>query len=140
VCVLCVVLSGIETHSMKIITPGAAEGKDDFWNGENTMDQAKEHLEFLHEFHPEVAACDIYDNSSGHGCMAKDALNIDKLNISPGMNRKTDVLIRDGYYTIDETKIVQNLFFEIGDTLRVVIKIGAALKKVIIASYLFITF
>lgn len=124
---------------MKIITPGAADGKDAFWNGENTMDQAQAHLEFLHEFHPEVAACDTYDNSSGHGCMAKDALNIDKLNISPGMNRKTDVLIRDGYYTIDGTKIVQNFFFKVGDTLRVSIKMGGALKKVIIACNLFIT-
>ena len=117
---------------MKIITPGAADGKDDYWNGENTMAQAKEHLEFLHEFHPEVAACDIYDNSSGHSCMAKDALNIDKLNMSPGMNRKTDVIIRDGYYMDNGTKITQHFFFKVGDTLRVAIKMGAALKKVIV--------
>ena len=95
------------------------------------MNQAQEHLEYLHKHHPEVAACDIFDNSAGHGCMAKDALNIDKLNISPGMNRKTDVIIRDGYYIVNGTKIVHNLFFKVGDILKVAIKMGAALKKVI---------
>ena len=40
------------------------------------------------------AAIDIYDNSSGHNCMAKDALNVDKLNI--GVGGKNKVTIRDG--------------------------------------------
>ncbi len=131
------VVSGIDTYSMKIITPGAAEGKDKYWNGEDVMKQAQEHLEGLLKFHPEVAACDIYDNSSGHGCMAKDALNIDKLNISPGMNRKTDVIIRDGFYTVQGALKVQSFFFRVGDTLKVTIKMGAVLKKVIYMSNYF---
>ena len=45
------------------------------------------------------AALDIYDNSSGHNCMAIDALNSEKLNI--GVGGKKQVIIRQGYYVKD---------------------------------------
>ncbi len=45
------------------------------------------------------AALDIYDNSSGHNCMAIDALNSEKLNI--GVGGKNQVIIRQGYYVKD---------------------------------------
>jgi len=45
---------------------------------------------------PDKDALDIYDNSSGHNCMAKDALSVSKLNI--GIGGKNPVTTRDGYY------------------------------------------
>ena len=62
--------------------------KDPWWDGEQTQEQAKRHLlevdAWIAETGGNKAALDIYDNSSGHNFMAKDALNIEKLNIGVG--------------------------------------------------------
>ena len=58
---------------------------------------------------------DIYDNSSGHNCMEKDALNIEKLNF--GVGGKIKVIIRPGHYMKDGALVQQSMYFEAGDTL-----------------------
>ena len=73
------------------------------------------------------AALDIYDNSSGHNCMAKDALNSDKLNI--GVGGKNKVIIRPGHYTKDGALVHQSMYFEAGDTLHVEVKRGTKINK-----------
>jgi hypothetical protein len=56
--------------------------------GPNTQDQARRHLlevdAWIATTGRNYANLDIYDNSSGHNCMAIDALNSEKLNIGVG--------------------------------------------------------
>jgi hypothetical protein len=126
------VFIGIDFISLKMITPGAAPGKDDYWGGADTMKQAKEHLEGLHEHYPDWVTTDVYDNSTGHNCMAPDALVVDKLNLNPGYCRKEELVIRDGYYCREcspDEVIKQDMRFQPGDTLHVTVQKGAKLTK-----------
>jgi hypothetical protein len=61
------------------------------------------HLREFDIIFPDKDALDIYDNSSGHNCMARDALNVSKLNL--GVGRKNPVIIRNGYYLQDGQKV-----------------------------------
>jgi hypothetical protein len=68
----------------KFVT-AVSQCKDPWWDGEQTQDQAKRHLlevdAWIATTGRNYAALDIYDNSSGHNCMAIDALNSEKLSI-----------------------------------------------------------
>jgi hypothetical protein len=115
-----------------MITPGAAAGKDAWWNGENTMKQAMEHLEAMCRRFPDVVTCDVYDNSTGHGCMAKDALSTDKINLKPGYARKGQFCCRPGYHKDHATgaRTYQSMKFKAGDILAIDIKKDAKLSNV----------
>ena len=52
--------------------------------------------------------------------MAKDALNVDKLNI--GVGGKNKVTIRDGYYLDNGIRVKQSMYFKAGDTLHMEVK------------------
>lgn len=72
--------------SKRVIEPGKGK-KDAWWGGEDTMKQALAHLEEALELqrikgYP-IRLYDVYDNSSGHNCMAADALNAGELNLLP---------------------------------------------------------
>ena len=114
--------------SMKFIEPGTGAGKDDYWKGPDTQEQAKRHIaEFETRFDPKTHTCvDIYDNSSGHDCKAVDALNVAAMNILPG--GKNYYIMRDGFYYINSEIIQQSMHFKIGDILRVPVHIGSALS------------
>jgi hypothetical protein len=88
---------GLWTESLKVIGPW--KNKDDWWDGDQTQMQAAEHLlEFDRRFNTGggvVAVCvDVYDNSSGHNCKAKDGLDVGKLNLGPGGAADKALIIR----------------------------------------------
>jgi hypothetical protein len=127
---------GIFWKSQKMIQPGAAEAKDKFWGGDDTMKQALEHLEEVREMNKLYVANDVYDNSNCHNCMAKDALLVDKLNKGAGHCRKHALNIRDGYYMKDDERVAQSMFFCCDDILNIDINKDAKLAKVLLlASY-----
>ena len=114
VAAFCCANIGLWTGSMKLITPGM--NRDAWWDGEQTQEQAKAHLLEFDIMFPDKDALDIYDNSSGHNCMAKDALSVSKLNI--GIGGKNAVNIRNGYYLQDGNEVQQSMFFKVGDFLH----------------------
>ena len=63
--------------------------------------------------------------------MAKDALNIEKLNI--GVCGKNKVIIRPGHYMKDGALVQQSMYFGAGKTLYVEVKRGTAINKAGIA-------
>jgi len=115
--------------NISFITPG--KDKDPWWDGEQSQEQAKKHLLEVDAWSTETggnkAALDIYDNSSGHNCMAIDELNSDKLNI--GVGGKNRVIIRPGHYMKDGALVQQSMYFEAGDTLHVEVKRGTKINK-----------
>lgn len=91
---------------MRIVKPGVGENKDAYWNGENTMEQCKVHLAstFDKYKHDIIDIADVYDNSSNHGCLPKDALVVNgKINKYCGYCRKDPLLIREGWYNVAKT-------------------------------------
>ena len=80
--------TGIDQHSIKYITFGTGPGKDNYWGGADTMKQAQKHLEGLHIKDKLIVTTDVFDNSTGHNCLAPDALEVDKLNLGPGYSRR----------------------------------------------------
>ena len=119
--------------SLTFITTG--KDKDPWWDGEQTKEQAKRHLlevdAWIAETGGNKAALDIYDNSSGHNCMARDALNSEKLNIGVGCKNK--VIIRPGNFVKDGALVQQSMYFKAGDTLYVEVKRGTTINKAGIA-------
>jgi hypothetical protein len=121
---------GLWTESMKIIEPGIADNKDDYWGREDTQAQAAEHLlEFDRRFNPvagqPVVVClDVYDNSSGHNCRAIDGLEVSKMNLNPGGAAKVVLVMRNGSYLCAErgVNIEQPMFFQLGDTVHVAVQ------------------
>jgi hypothetical protein len=84
---------GMCTESMKIITPGSQEGKDRYWNSEDVLNQARNHLHHGLQKHPNDDFVLIYDNSTSHNCDCKNALKVSKLNKFPGHCRKDKVRV-----------------------------------------------
>jgi hypothetical protein len=112
---------GLWKTSMQFINPG--KNKDGWWDGEATQKQAGIHLL---EFDLECPGCrcaDVYDNSSGHNCRATDALDVEKMN--KGVGGKNEMTMRDTTYRCAEGEdLRQSMFFEVGDVLRVPVKMG----------------
>lgn len=99
------------------------EGKDDYWDGEDLMKQVPIHLQAFFDRHKHTAdAIDIYDNSSGHGCLPCNALVVTgKVNKFCGFARKNPLRIRDTYYIKandpNQQPIEQSFYFCVGDTI-----------------------
>ncbi|KAJ1428593.1 hypothetical protein B484DRAFT_393894 [Ochromonadaceae sp. CCMP2298] len=107
---------GMWKGSLQFINPG--KNKDGWWDGEDTQRQAAVHLL---EFDVLFAGCicvDVYDNFSGHNCLAKDALLVEKLNKDSGGAGKTLLVMRDGSYLQDGSLVLQSFFLKAGDTLH----------------------
>jgi transposase len=104
---------GLWTESKRIIEPGIAENKDDYWGGEDTFAQAGDHLlEFDRRYHNSEVCVDVYDNSSGHNCKAKDGLDVGKMNVNPGGAAKEALIIHNGTYLgADGAYVEQPMFF-----------------------------
>jgi hypothetical protein len=110
-------ITGMFQLSKRVIKPGAKEGKDNYWNGEDTMKQAAVHLG---ELPLNVQTVDVYDNSTGHGCMPADGLDIAKINRGVGYARKKPLNIRKGFYKNEAgEKVQQSMVFEESDVLLV---------------------
>jgi hypothetical protein len=128
VAAFCCAEIGVWKDSMRMITPGAAESKDDWWNGEDTQKQAKDHLEEFDARFPGCRSIDVYDNSTGHNCKAVDSLDINEttLNLRPGGKNRLNM--RNGYYIgVDGVEVSQPMHFVAGETLRMQIKVGRQL-------------
>jgi len=78
---------------------------------------------------PVVVCVDVYDNSSGHNCKAKDGLDVGKLNLSPGGAAKEALVIRDGTYLCPlRGRVSQPMFFSVGEVLLVEVKTGQKIR------------
>lgn len=118
---------------MEIITPGTKEGKDDYWDIEDTMAQAERHLKAMYDLHDgrgePVQVVDIYDNSTNHGGLPKNALVVrDKINKFCGYARKVPLEIKDGWFMSDAVKVDQSMRFKVGDIILDPIKNGKVVK------------
>ncbi|KZS92070.1 hypothetical protein SISNIDRAFT_442933 [Sistotremastrum niveocremeum HHB9708] len=71
-------------YARKVIMPGNKESDDDYWNMDQMIDQMKTVLRMFDKLHPNKQAVFIFDNSSAHNSLAKDALTVTKMNIGPG--------------------------------------------------------
>jgi hypothetical protein len=114
---------GVWRESLRTINPG--ENKDGWWVGDDTQAQATAHLLEFDLLFPGCVCVDIYDNSSGHDCRAKDALDISKLNLGVGGDGKEVLMMRGGLY-LDSSGAPQqqSFFFAAGDVLHVPVKAG----------------
>jgi hypothetical protein len=100
---------GLWRESLQFINPG--KNKDGWWDGEDTQAQAQVHLDEFDRARPGCICCDIYDNSSGHNCKAKDGLDVSALNL--GVGGKNKFIMRNGAHLGEE----QSMFFCVGDKL-----------------------
>ena len=67
----------------RVVTyPG--KGHDKWWDGEQLLKQTKEAIEIFNYLFPNCIGLWIFDCSSAHEAFAKDALNINKMNVKPG--------------------------------------------------------
>jgi hypothetical protein len=107
---------GICRDSLKMIDVG--KEYDGYWTNTHVLQQIPIHLAAHDRDFPGTVARDTYDNSSGHGCFAKDALRVEKMNIYPGGPTKKDEW-RQGWYMNGNEKINQNMYFKPGDILLV---------------------
>ena len=76
---------------------------------------------FLEEFDrtlPGVSCLTIYDNSSNHGCDAKDALRCPKDGFNRNAGGKNPPCMRGGFYhSIDCSIVQQSMYFKNGDVI-----------------------
>ena len=73
----------IPTEARKYLKPGKNE--DGWWTAEHLLDQVLNYAIPIFEIiHPNSIAIFAFDNSTNHGAMAKDALNVSKMNVNPG--------------------------------------------------------
>lgn len=74
--------------------------KDGYFNGKMFLQQIRVRLDnvLLPRYGTHHGHVDCFDNSSGHGFFADDALLVSKLNKLPGWCREEPALIRDGWF------------------------------------------
>jgi transposase len=74
--------------------------KDGYFNGKMFLEQIRVRLNnvLLPRYSTHHGHVDCFDNSSGHGFFADDALLVSKLNKLPGWCREEPALIRDGWF------------------------------------------
>jgi hypothetical protein len=81
---------GLWRDSLQFINPG--KNKDGWWDGEATQRQAAIHLMEFDRERPGCRCADVFDNSSGHNCRARDALDVEKMN--KGVGGKNEIIMR----------------------------------------------
>jgi hypothetical protein len=70
------------TDSTKIIYPG--KNHDAWWDLPQLMDQMKHAIDIFEHLHPDKVAIWLFDCSSAHEGLAKDALNVNNMGVRPG--------------------------------------------------------
>ncbi|KAJ8462477.1 hypothetical protein ONZ51_g10884 [Trametes cubensis] len=72
------------TDSRVTIYPSSRKSGDDYWNMEQMIEQLQNTIPIAHRLYPNAVIHWIFDNSSCHGSLAKDALTATKMNVNPG--------------------------------------------------------
>jgi len=70
------------TDLTKIIDPG--KNHDAWWDLLLLMDQMKHTINIFEYLHPNKVAIWLFDCSSAHEALAKDALNVNNMGVRPG--------------------------------------------------------
>ena len=70
------------TDSTKIIYPG--KNHNAWWDLPQLMDQMKHAIDIFEHLHPDKVAIWLFDCSSAHEGLAKDALNVNNMGVRPG--------------------------------------------------------
>lgn len=110
---------GIWPGSIAMMVPG--KNNDGYWNSELMYKQAKLHLDEFEDTFPDFDCVVVYDNSTGHNCQPKEALDIAKLNKFPG--GKNIKVMRKGRFIRKNIAVSQSMYFKVGDILYCSIKI-----------------
>ena len=73
----------IPIEARKYLRPGKNE--EGWWTAAHLLDQVSNFaIPIFETVHPNAVAVFAFDNSTNHGAMAKDALNVAKMNVGPG--------------------------------------------------------
>ncbi|KAJ7495705.1 hypothetical protein B0H11DRAFT_1716700 [Mycena galericulata] len=72
------------TDSTTIIYPDNKAGGDAYWNLEQMIAQLVKAIRIARYLFPTAVIHWVFDNSSAHGSLAKDALTATKMNVNPG--------------------------------------------------------
>jgi hypothetical protein len=86
-------------------------------------------LEFKSLFGDSKKCLNIYDWSSGHSCLPKDALHISKINRGPGCNRKEKLIIRNNWFIRTGNLNAQSMHFQSNDVLYINIAKGTKMSS-----------
>ncbi|KAJ7489777.1 hypothetical protein B0H11DRAFT_1720118 [Mycena galericulata] len=72
------------TKSTTVIYPDNKPGGDAFWNMEQMIAQLAKAILIARRMFPNAIIHWVFDNSSAHGSLAKNALTVTKMNVNPG--------------------------------------------------------
>ncbi|KAJ7337389.1 hypothetical protein DFH08DRAFT_1014352 [Mycena albidolilacea] len=72
------------TDSTTVIYPDNKPGGDAYWNMEQMIAQLIKAILIARRMFPKAIIHWVFDNSSAHGSLAKDALTASKMNVNPG--------------------------------------------------------
>jgi hypothetical protein len=73
----------VPIEARKYLKPGKNE--DGWWTAQHLLDQVINFaIPIFETMHPNAIAIFAFDNSTNHGAMADDALNVSKMNVNPG--------------------------------------------------------
>ncbi|KAG8909932.1 hypothetical protein FRC01_006638 [Tulasnella sp. 417] len=70
-------------HARIVICPTSKATGDSYWNMEQMTAQLKTVLQMLKALYPNKKYVFIFDNSSAHNSLARDALTVTKMNVNP---------------------------------------------------------
>ena len=89
------------------ITPG--KNDDGWWTAEHLSMQFKaKAIPMFNYLHPDCVAVFLFDNSTNHGALANDALNVNKMNLGIGGKQAQ---LRAGWFLQDDVRIVHEMVF-----------------------------
>ncbi|KAF7342874.1 DDE family endonuclease [Mycena sanguinolenta] len=72
------------TDSTTVIYPDNKAGGDAYWNMQQMIEQLIKAILIARRLFPKAIIHWVFDNSSAHGSLAKDALTATKMNVNPG--------------------------------------------------------
>ena len=74
------------TDARRIIYPG--KNHDGWWDLKQLMDQTHDAVDIFEYLHPDKVGVWVFDCSSAHEGLAADALNVNNMNVNPGVKQK----------------------------------------------------
>ena len=75
--------SKVPIEARKFLKPGKNE--EGWWTAEHLLDQVVNYAILIFEVkYPNCISIFAFDNSTNHRAMAKDALNVNNMNVNPG--------------------------------------------------------
>ena len=92
--------NGKEIWAREIIFPG--KNHDGYWTAEDMAAQFRKAIAIHKRNHPNRIGLWAFDNSSNHNCVAKDALVVSRMNLSPGGKQAVmrDTTVNGIHYTM----------------------------------------